>query len=79
MKGSNRMVPFLDLWTDVLTMLVSWARQTGGRKSGRSKEEEVTWDGRADGTLSLRGHDGMRQEAVAGEEAGQATPYNGSA
>lgn len=28
MKGSNRMVPFLDLWTDLLTILVSMARQT---------------------------------------------------
>ena len=74
------MVPFLDLWTDVLTMLVSWARQTGWRKSGRNKKEEARKDGRADGTLRLRGHggDGRRQEAVAGEESGQGTPYNGA-
>ena len=51
-----------------------------GRKSGRNKKEEVEKDGRAEGRVRLREHggDGRRQEAVAGEESGQGTSYNGA-
>lgn len=47
MKGSNRMVPFLDLWTEVLTMLVSWARQTWGRSRDETRKKRLRdWDAR---------------------------------
>ena len=49
MKGSNRMVPFLDLRTDLLTMLVLWVAvtetvsgETRKREGGRGGGREAT-------------------------------------
>ena len=56
MKGSNRMVPFLDLRTDLLTMLVLKVARLTRDKSGRDKK--TSWQREREDAEDLGGHDG---------------------
>ena len=74
MKGSNRMVPFLDLRTDLLTMLVLKVARLMGDKSRRDKK--TSGQREREDAEDLGGHGGRGGEQQGAEErAGQAPPY----
>ena len=71
MKGSNRMVPFLDWRTDLLTMLVLKVARLIGDKSGRDKKTSGQREREDAGDLG--GHGGGGQETTSGRgESSQA-------
>lgn len=76
MKGSNRMVPFWEMRTCLLTMLDSVGRlDCSGVRQGEAKKTDDGEGG--DGGEHLCGHGGSRQAGDAWGDAGGDAAYKG--